>query len=100
MAVRQPRRQLTSAERVAASVVADRVARARAANPPRDPTGEHHEAMAELAERIGRDVVELLDVWDERAALREYEGEIVRAEAERLAVLDVIDLFDPQRRLA
>lgn len=56
--------------------------------------------MAELAERIGRDVVELLDVWDERAALREYEGEIVRAEAERLAVLDVIDLFDPQRRLA
>ena len=72
---------------------ADRAARARAANPPRDPTGAHHLAIAELARETGRDVTELLDSWDERAAMREYAGEANRAESERLAVEDVRTQF-------
>lgn len=71
----------------------DRVMRARRANPPRDPDGSCHEAIAEIAHAIGRDVCDLLDVWDERAAIRQYDGETNRHEAERLAVEDVRALF-------
>lgn len=69
--------------------VADRVRRARAAQPSRDPSGACHEAIAALAAETGRDVVDLLDTWDERASIREYDGCADRAEAERLAVEDV-----------
>lgn len=94
MALRQPKKLPTPADRA----LEDRIARARRANPPRDPTGVHHEALAELAHRFDRDVVDLVDLWDERAAIREYDGAERRA-AERLAVEDVRDLVDPQRRL-
>lgn len=79
--------------------IADRVRRARAAQPPRDPTGEHHEAVADIARECGRDVVDMLDAWDEFAAIREYDGCKDRAEAERLAVEDVRSAFVRQRSL-
>jgi hypothetical protein len=74
-------------------MLADRIARARAKNPPQDPTGEYHEAIAEIAQRTGRDVSDLLDLWDERAAIRQYEGCTDRATAERMAVADVETMF-------
>jgi hypothetical protein len=74
-------------------MLADRIARCKAKQPPQDPTGEHHVAIAEIAERTGKDVAELLDLWDERAAIRQYEGCADRAEAERLAVVDVEAMF-------
>ena len=80
-----------------AARAADRAARARAAQPPCDPTGEHHAAIAEVAQRSGRDVVDLLDLWDERAAIREYEGEASRADAEREAAAEVRQMFAPRQ---
>lgn len=60
------------------------------ARPPReDPTGEHTEAVADMARRHGLDVADLLEHWSERAAIRQYLGEQDRDEAERLAVEDV-----------
>ncbi len=76
-------------------MLADRVARAKAKQPPQDPTGEHHATIAEIAERTGRDVVELLDEWDERAAIRQYDGCADRAEAERMAVIDIEARYAP-----
>lgn len=84
-------------KRVADLQLADRIARARAKNPPQDPTGEHHEAIAEIARAAGRDVVEMLDCWDERAAIRQYEGGADRATAERDAVTDIEAQFAPMQ---
>lgn len=75
--------------------LAVRIAQARAKNPPQDPTGECHCALAEIADRCGRDVGELVDEWHERAASREYLGELTRDEAERLAVADVRSAYAP-----
>lgn len=80
-----------------AARASDRAARARAAQPPRDPTGEYHVAMAEVARASGRDVVDLLDLWDERAAIREYDGGASRADAEREAAAEVRALFAPEQ---
>lgn len=74
----------------------DRVMRARRANPPRDPDGSCHEEIAAIARETGRDVADMLDIWDERAAIRQYDGETDRYEAERLAVEDVRQLFAPR----
>lgn len=87
----------TARERVQAQIVAERVARARAKNPTCDPSGEHHAAIAAIARHSGRDVVELLDLWDERAAIREYEGCVDRAKAEADAVTDIEALFAPMQ---
>jgi hypothetical protein len=87
----------TAKERVAAAELADRIKRARAKMPPSDPTGEHHAAIAEIARASGRDVVELLDLWDERAAIRQYEGCADRATAERDAVTDIAAQFAPMQ---
>lgn len=84
-------------ERVQGSELADRIARARSKSPPRDPTGEHHEAIAEIARASGRDIVELLDLWDERAAIREYDGCTDRARAEADAVIDIEAQFAPMQ---
>ena len=78
-----------SRKRVANAQLDDRIARAKAASPPRDPTGQHHEDVATIARAVGRDVVEMLDEWDERAAIKEYEGGIARADAEEQAVVDM-----------
>lgn len=93
-----PAERLERARRDAATAAraADRAARSRAAQPTRDPTGEYHVAMAEVARVSGRDVVELLDIWDERAAIREYDGTASRADAEREAADEVAAMFAPK----
>lgn len=78
----------------------DRVMRARKANPPRDPSGEHHEAIAEIARAVGVDVSDMLDDWDHRAAVMEYDGYVSRAEAERIAVEDIRAMYVRQGKLA
>lgn len=89
-----------SRARVAEKQLADRIARAQAKAPPQDPTGEHHESIAIIARHVGRDVGDLLDEWHERAAAREYGSESPnRAEAERLAVLDVEAAYAPAQGL-
>lgn len=96
MAVAKRRAPMTPAERA----LADRVARARAAQPPRDPDGRWHEAIAELARKHGKDMHDLLDTWDERTALRQWDGGYTQHDAERLAFDDLVDIVVPQRRLA
>lgn len=78
-------------------LAADRAARARAATPPRDPTSERHAAIAELAQRTDRNVDDLLDLWDEHAAIREYDGTATRADAERDAAAEVEQMFAPRQ---
>lgn len=75
----------------------DRIARARAANPPRG--AEWYEKAAELAEETGADVADVLDMFDERAAIREYDGATDRATSEAEAFGEVEELFRRQRRL-
>jgi hypothetical protein len=43
----------------------------------------------ELAVRVGRDPDELVEWWAERAAIREIDGGLPRAEAERAAFEDL-----------
>jgi len=80
-----------------AAGLADRIRRARP--PGIDPTGVHHLAISELAHRLGLDVADMLDDWDHFAAIRQYDGAMPRDVAERLAVDDVRDRFDPQRSI-
>jgi hypothetical protein len=96
-ASRAAKAEQTGKERAAAAALADRVARAKAATPPRDPTGEHHEAMAAIARASGRDVVDLLDLWDERAAIYQYVAGVDRPTAERQAVDELERLFAPRQ---
>ena len=86
-------KQPTGKERQDALALADRVARAKAASPPRDPTGEHHEALAALARERELDVVDLLDTWDERAAIYQYVAGADRPTAERQAAADLVALY-------
>lgn len=95
MAVRRPQRKQTAAE----LAIADRVARARRAQPPRDPTGEHHEACAAIAAAVGVDPGDVIDDWDHDAAIRQYEGNISREEAERLAVEAIRERYIKQTGL-
>jgi hypothetical protein len=91
------RAELVGPARVRALELADRIARAKAKNPPQDPTGEHHESIAKIARHIGRDTCTLLDEWDERAAIRQYEGGQDRASAERDAVTDIEATYAPMQ---
>ena len=45
--------------------------------------------LALIARRSGRDLDDVLELWAERAAIREYEGGMKRKEAERMAEDDV-----------
>lgn len=85
----------TARDRVHERELSDRIARARARNPPQDPTGECHEAIAEIAKECGRDVGDLIEEWHERAAAREYLGGATRDEAERAAVADMRNAYAP-----
>lgn len=82
-----------------AARVADLAARARAAQPPRDPTGQHHATIANVARRSGRDVGHLLNIFDERAAVREYDGATSRADAEHEAAREVEATFAPKQAI-
>ena len=47
------------------------------------------DACIVLAEKLGLDAAELIERWEERAAIREYEAGQTRPEAERDAFEDV-----------
>lgn len=79
------------------AALADRIIRARESQPPRDPTGEWHRSIAALAQETGRELDALLDEWDERAAVYEYDAKETRAEAERLAFEAVAELYHSER---
>ncbi len=46
--------------------------------------------IADLVVRTGRSREEVVEVFDERAAIREYLGGYSRQEAERRAIVDVV----------
>lgn len=48
--------------------------------------------LALLAKRSGRTIAEVTELWDERAAIREYEGMARRVDAERDAITDVANI--------
>jgi len=77
--------------------VEDRVRRARLATPPRG--APYYERCAELARAVGLEPCDVMDDWDERAAIRQYDGNVSRDEAERLAFLDILDRYQRQRSL-
>lgn len=47
-----------------------------------------HETVQALVERLPED---LLEAWEERAAIREYDGGFSRPHAEALALLDLVE---------
>lgn len=49
-----------------------------------------------LAMRLGIPLGPVRDEWDECSAIREFEGGYPRAEAERLAMVDVTRYFEAQ----
>lgn len=77
--------------------ITDRVRRARLAQPPRGT--EWYVAAGELAAEIGADVNDVLDDFDYHASVREYDGGVTRAEAERLGFEDVRERYTRQARL-
>ncbi len=50
-------------------------------------------AIIELAERAGVEVADVIEYWEERAAIREIDGGQERAAAERDAVDDIRELL-------
>lgn len=50
------------------------------------------ERLALIAKRSGRTVDDVTELWNERAAIREYDGGKRRKEAEQLALDDVADV--------
>lgn len=97
MAVRA-KRQLDPKEAAKAKQVEDRVRRARMANPPRNAW--HYEQCAELAREVGADPCDVMDLYDEIASTQEYLANVSRQEAERLAMEQVRDRYERQRRIA
>ena len=83
MAVKQPRAPLSPDARQLQYAVS------RAKPPREDPTGERTAEVVEIARRYGVDVGEMLEWFAERAAVREYDGEMDRDTAEMAAVCDV-----------
>lgn len=53
--------------------------------------------IAGVALRSGRELDDLLDIFDERAAVREYDGAASRADAERESALEVENMFAPKQ---
>lgn len=86
VAVRQPRRQLTPDERALQFAVS------RARPPRTDPTGERLAEVVEIAKRYGLDVDDMIEWFEERAAVRRWDGGYDNEEAERLAVGDVEEI--------
>jgi hypothetical protein len=58
------------------------------------------QACVELARAIGRDPVDVAEQWNERAAIREFDGDQDRADAERDAFEDVRRALDPGALIA
>jgi hypothetical protein len=85
VAVKQVRKPLTAEEKR----IADRVARAKRGHSPVNRTSNYHEQLGELARECGVAVDLVIEEWSERAAAREYLGNVSRDEAEFLAMGDV-----------
>ena len=98
MAARKNHQPIDPIAAAKARQVEDRVRRARMATPPRG--APYYERCAELARAVGLEPCDVMDDWDERAAIRQYDGNVSRDEAERLAFLDVLERYERQRRLA
>ncbi len=94
MAVRKAKHIETDEQRR----IRDRADRARRATPPRDPSGAHHASCVNIARAAGVQPDVVLDSWDERASHRQYDGNVSRDEAERLAVDDVRGIYPPQQK--
>jgi hypothetical protein len=56
----------------------------------------HDRALERIASESGRSPLDVLELFLERAAIREYDGGLSRAEAERLAVEDVREMASHQ----
>ena len=50
-------------------------------------------SVIELAEKAGLDVADVVEYWEERAAIRELDGEQDRVAAERGALEDIRELI-------
>ena len=61
----------------------ERMRAAQSAN--RDPGGRWHAACAYLAREARAPIIDVLDEWDERAAIAEFVGNLPRAESEAQA---------------
>jgi hypothetical protein len=68
----------------------------RAADASRDPNGGWHRVCRALADELQLEVADVLDEWEERAAIREYLGETDRELANRLAFDDVLARLRPR----
>lgn len=55
--------------------------------------------LADLARRTGRSVTDVTEIYEERAAIREFLGGYRRLEAERLGLQDTIAWCERQGRL-
>lgn len=67
------------------------------AAPRQKPTTQ--DAVIALARRAKRPEADLLEAWEERAAMREFDGGQRRVSAEADALDDVRRQYEPQRRL-
>jgi hypothetical protein len=54
-------------------------------------------SIDEIAKRTGRSREEVVEVACERAAIREYLGGLSRAEAEKLSLVDALDVLGESR---
>jgi hypothetical protein len=54
---------------------------------------DHHAALEALAVTYGRSPADVLELFMERASIREMEGGMSRTDAERAAVFDVENWF-------
>ena len=98
MAARKRHDKIDPIAAAKARQVEDRVRRARIANPPRG--AEYYVACGELARDVGVDPGDVMDDLDHAAACIEYEGNVSRQEAERIAMEQVRDRYERQRRIA
>lgn len=79
---------------------ANRTPPRQAADPPRDPTGEYHVKCRELADELGMDIGDVMDDWDHAAAIRQYDGNTIRDEANRLGFEDIAVMLRRQKGAA
>jgi hypothetical protein len=63
------------------------------------PTPPPEDVFTRLARETGQPRGRVLEEWSERAAIREYLGNVPRAEAEFRAIDDVRDVFGVQKPL-
>ncbi len=78
--------------------IADHIARAKAANPPR--SAEWYGRCGDLARELEIDPGDVFEQFDERAAIREYDAGVTRRDAESAAFDDVVAHFTRQTALA